>query len=150
MDDPNDLPRGRFVSTEMGDVWVPAGKKRPSQHSAHNDAKAELRVVLSNWKKRTGISAYYIPYFVGKVWLGDGRVKRQAYIGKKGVADCFVATMGCVLACEVKTGAGEPSALQAAFKDRWDRSGNPHIVYRKPSDLTDALDQIAAQKGLLF
>jgi hypothetical protein len=141
---------GKWISTEMGQVWKPATRKRPSQHSAHNDAKAELRKVLSNWKARTGISAYYIPYFVGKVWLGDGRVKRKGYIGKPGVADCFIATMGCVLACEVKTGAGEASALQEAFKVRWTKTNNPHIIYRKPSDLTDMLDQIAAQKGLIF
>jgi hypothetical protein len=142
---------GRWVTTEMGPVWKAAApKKRPSQHDAHNQAKADLRKALSLWKGRTGISAYYIPYFVGKVWLGEGRTKRRGYIGKPGVADCFVATMGCVIACEVKTGSGEPSALQAAFKERWDRTGNPHIVYRKASDLTDCLDQIAASKGLLF
>jgi hypothetical protein len=148
MDEPSELP-GRWVTTEMGQVWKPAKKK--SQHNAHNDKKAELRVVLSNWKKRTGISAYYIPYFVGKVWLGENpRKLRRAWIGKAGVADCFVATMGCVLACEVKTGSGEPSALQAAFQARWEKTGNPHIVYRRPTDLTDALDQIAAQRGKLF
>jgi hypothetical protein len=142
---------GRWVTTEMGQVWKPTPpRKKPSQHDAHNKAKAEMRVVLSNWKKRTGISAYYIPYFVGKVWLGEGRAKRRGYIGKPGVADCFVATMGCVLACEVKTGSGEPSALQAAFQARWEKTGNPHIVYRRPTDLTDALDQIAAQRGKLF
>jgi hypothetical protein len=147
MDEPTD---GRWVTTEMGDVWKPASKKRKSNHSAHNDAKAELRKHLSLWKGRTGISAYYIPYFVGKVWLGDGRVKRKGYIGKPGVADCFIATMGCVLACEVKTGAGEASSLQEAFKQRWIKTNNPHIIYRRPTDLTDMLDQIAASKGLLF
>jgi hypothetical protein len=142
---------GKWITTELGKVWKPATKpKRPSQHSAHNDAKAELRKVLSNWKARTGISAYYIPYFVGKVYLGEGRAKRKAYIGKPGVADCFIATMGCVIACEVKTGAGEASALQEAFKQRWIKTDNPHIIYRKPADLTDMLDQIAASKGLIF
>jgi hypothetical protein len=151
MDEPTETPAGRWITTEMGQVWKPASKpKRPSQHSAHNDAKAELRKVLSNWKARTRISAYYIPYFVGKVWLGEGRNKRPAYIGKPGVADCFVATMGCVIACEVKTGSGDISALQASFRERWTKTMNPHIVYRKPADLTDCLDQIAASKGLLF
>lgn len=140
----------RWVQTEMGQVWKPATKKRSNQHDAHNQAKADLRKTLSLWKGRTGISAYYIPYFVGKVWLGEGRTKRRAYIGKPGVADCFIATMGQVIACEVKTGAGEPSALQANFRERWIKTGNPHIVYRRPTDLTDALDQIAAQKGMLF
>ena len=142
---------GHYVTTEFGQVWKPAKPKRKSNQGAHTQAKADLRKTLSNWKARTGISAYYIPYFVGKVWLGENRHKaRQAYIGKKGVADCFVATMGCVLACEVKTGAGEPSALQASFRERWMKAGNPHIVYRKPSDLTDCLDQIAGRKGYLF
>jgi hypothetical protein len=139
---------GRWVTTELGQVWRPAKKR--SQHNAHNDKKAELRVVLSNWKKRTGISAYYIPYFVGKVWLGEGRVKRPGYIGKPGIADCFVATMGTVVACEVKSGGGEASALQESFKQRWLKTGNPHVLYRQPADITDCLDQIAATKGLIF
>jgi hypothetical protein len=139
---------GKWVPTEFGPVWKKA--KPRSQHNAHNDKKAELRVVLSNWKKRTGISAYYIPYFVGKVWLGEGRVKRAGYIGKPGIADCFVATMGTVVACEVKSGGGEASALQESFKQRWLKTGNPHVLYRQPADLTDCLDQIAATKGLIF
>jgi hypothetical protein len=140
---------GRWVETEMGSVWKPASKKRAGP-TPHNDAKRVLRVTLSLWKVRTGISAYYVPYFVGSAYLGEGRVKRKAYIGKPGIADVFIATMGCVLAVEVKAGKDTVSALQASFKERWERTGNPHIVYRKPSDLTDCLDQIAATKGLLF
>src|SRR6185436_10619583 len=147
MDEPSG---GRWVETEMGQVWrADKPAKRPSQHDAHNKAKADLRKTLSNWKARTGISAYYIPYFVGKVWLGEGRSKRRAYIGKPGVADCFIATMCCVLACEVKTGAGDASALQANFKARWEKAGNPHIIYRRPQDLTTCLDELAKQRGLI-
>jgi hypothetical protein len=137
---------GRWVETELGPVWKPAKPKPVSKHDAHSAKKAELRQTLSRWKSRTGISAYYFPYFVGKAWLGEGRAKRMTYIGKVGVADCFVAVLGCVIACEVKTGAADLGALQAVFRDRWTKTGNPHIVYRQPSDLTDVLDRLARER----
>jgi hypothetical protein len=139
---------GRWIETEFGPVWKAEKPKRTQ--TPHAKAKAELRDTLTEWKKRTGVSAYYIPYFVGKVWMGEGRQKRKAHIGRPGVSDVFIATMGCVLACEVKAGRDTPSALQVSFKERWEKTGNPHIVYRKPSDLTDVLDQMAAQRGFIF
>jgi len=40
--------------------------------------------------------------------------------------------------------------VQKEFRRRWEKTGCPFVVYRTPADLTDALDQIAAQRGKLF
>lgn len=124
-----------------------AEPKRRSNHSAHSILKSNGVKAFTLWKQRTGISGYYVPYFVGKVWLGEGRAKRMVYIGKKGVCDGFFATCGTTLAAEAKTGSGALEPDQVEFRRRWLLSGNPFVEYRTPAQLIDALDQIAAQRG---
>lgn len=125
-------------------------KKPKRAQTPAQKLKADARKALSLWKQRTGISAYYIPYFAGKVTVGDGRVKRTYPVGKKGAADSFIAVLGTVLAAEAKAGADVLSDAQKEFRRRWTKTGNPFVEYRTPQELVDALDQIAAQRGKLF
>lgn len=129
----------------MGWGTEPIPKRRSI--TPHTKLKADARAALSLWKQRTGISAYYVPYFVGQVILPGGR---KASVGKKGCADSFIAVCGCVLAAEAKAGHDRASPDQVKFRDRWLKTGNPYVLYRSATELTDALDQIAAQRGKLF
>jgi hypothetical protein len=148
---------------EQGDNWVDeffsdverniSRRKRdhkPKQQHPHAKLKAEARAALSLWKKRTGISAYYLPYFVGVAFLGIGKAQRKAYIGKKGAADSFIGLLSTVVAAEAKTGSGELEPAQIEFRRRWEKCGLPFIEYRSPEQLTDFLTQIAAQRGKIF
>lgn len=139
-------PGMRWAMTEFGWVEEPAPRQRSKQTPAQK-LKAEARKALSLWKQRTGISAYYIPYFVGRVYVGDGRVKRKYPIGKNGAADSFIAVLGTVLAAECKANDDALSDAQRKFRHRWTKTGCPFVEYRTPRDLTDALDLIAAQRG---
>ena len=74
-----------------GGHWFEEKIKPTRGQHPHAKLKADARAALSNWKQRTGISAYYLPYFVGAVLVGDGRAKRKALVGKKGAADAIAA-----------------------------------------------------------
>lgn len=123
---------------------------RPKKQHPHAKLKADARAALSLWKKRTGISAYYLPYFVGSVLLGEGRMKRKVPVGKKGAADSFIAVLGTVVAAEAKTGSGELSPAQREFRRRWLKTGCPFVEYRTPEQLTDFLTLVAAERGFVF
>lgn len=149
-DKPTEPPRPghRWVRTDFGGgIWVQEREPKRKAQTPHTKLKADARIALSNWKQRTGISAYYLPYFVGKVSLPGGR---SASVGKRGAADSFIAVLGCVLAAEAKAGQDRASPDQIAFRDRWLKTGNPYVLYRSAAEFIDALDQIAAQRGRLF
>lgn len=145
---PPSRPGHRWCRTEMGWGTEPIPKRKGETPAVK--LKAEARKALSLWKQRTGISAYYIPYFAGRVTVGDGRVKRTYPVGKKGASDSFIAVLGTVLAAEAKAGRDVLSDAQKEFRRRWVKTGCPFIEYRTPQELTDALDQIAAQRGKIF
>lgn len=153
MDDPktppHPAPEGmRWARIDFGGgMWKLEKAPARKGQTPHTKLKAEARAALSLWKQRTGISAYYVPYFVGTVLVGDGRAKRKVPIGKKGVADSFVAVLGTVLAAEAKAGSDRASPDQIRFRDRWLKTGNPYVLYRSAAEFVDALDQIAAQRG---
>lgn len=152
-DRPTEPPKPGYQWTRTdfgGGLWIQEKLKPTRGTHPHAKLKADARAALSNWKARTGISAYYLPYFVGSVLVGDGRAKRKALIGKKGAADSFIALLGCVLAAECKTGDARATPDQIAFRDRWLATGNPYVLYRSVKEFTDALDQIAAQRGRIF
>lgn len=129
-----------------GGHWFEEKIKPTRGQHPHAKLKADARAALSNWKQRTGISAYYLPYFVGAVLVGDGRAKRKALVGKKGAADSFVALLGTVLAAEAKTGDARATPDQIAFRDRWIRTGNPYVLYRSAAEFVAALDRIVAER----
>lgn len=136
-----------FPDVEAAIARRESAVKRKSHHSAHSKLKSDGVKAFALWKRRTGNDGFYVPYFVGKAWLGEGRVKRMVYIGKKGVCDGFFATCGTTLAAEAKTGTGALESDQVEFRRRWLLTGNPFVEYHTPQQLVDALDQIAAQRG---
>lgn len=137
-----------FLDDVQANIDRRAREKKPKRtQTPAQKLKADARKALSLWKQRTGISAYYVPYFAGRVTVGDGRVKRTYPVGKKGASDSFIAVLGTVLAAEAKAGSDVLSDAQKEFRRRWVKTGNPFVEYRTPQDLTDALDQIAAQRG---
>ena len=148
-DRPTEPPRPghRWSRTDFGGgMWV---QERIPQRKTQTPAqilKAEGRKALSLWKQRTGISAYYIPYFVGHVYVGEGRVKRKYPIGKNGAADSFIAILGTVLAAEAKANNDVLSDKQKEFRRRWTKTGCPFVEYRTPQQLVAALDRIAAER----
>ena len=138
-------PGHRWARSDYGGgAWIE--EKIPARRgkTPHTRLKADARIAFSIWKQRTGISGYYLPYFVGSVMLPGGR---KASVGKRGAADSFIAVCGCVLAAEAKAGNDRASPDQIKFRDRWLKTGNPYVLYRSAKELTDALDQIAAQRG---
>jgi len=148
-DKPTEPPRPghRWSRTDFGGgMWV---EERIPQRKTMTPAqilKAEGRKALSLWKQRTGISAYYIPYFVGQAYVGDGRVKRKYPIGKSGAADSFIAVLGTVLAAEAKANNDVLSDKQKEFRRRWIKTGNPFVEYRTAAQLVAALDRIATER----
>lgn len=149
-DRPTEPPRPgfRWARTDFGGgMWIQEPEPKRKGATPHAKLKADARAALSLWKQRTGISAYYLPYFVGAVMVGEGRTKRRAAVGKKGAADSFIALCGCVLAAEAKAGSDRASPDQIAFRDRWLKTGNEYVLYRSAAELVAALDRILATRG---
>jgi hypothetical protein len=138
---------GRWIETEFGPVWKPhTGKRRgPTPHAK---LKAAARVALSNWKHRTGIKAKLLPYFVGKVKTHDGA--RSYQVGKTGTGDDLIGLLGTCVMVEYKAGEDRQSPDQRDMQRDWEETGNPYVLVRKPADLTDFLDLLAAEKGYIF
>jgi hypothetical protein len=146
--DPNYVPSlDEFFEDVERNIAARKRDHKPKQEHPHAKLKREARTALSLWKKRTGISAYYLPYFVGVAYLGAGRVKRKAYIGKKGVSDSFIGLLGTVVAAEAKTGDAVLKPDQREFRRRWEKAGLPFCEYRTPQQLIDFLDLTAARQG---
>lgn len=129
-------PGYRWARNEFG--WCQEREPRKKTQTPHSKLKSEARAALSLWKKRTGISAYYLPYFVGSVTIE----RRKFPVGKKGAADSFIAVLGTVLAAEAKAGGDRLSDAQAEFRRRWEKTGCPFVEYRSAQELVDALDRI--------
>jgi len=137
----------KFVKTEYGMMPVPVKSSR-SGPTPHAKLKSQCRVELANWKRRTGIKAKLLPYFVGKVQTRDGEHSYQ--VGKKGTGDDLIGLLGTCLMVEYKAGDDRQSSGQKEMQVDWEETGNPYVLVRKPTDLTDCLTQIAAQRGYIF
>lgn len=138
---------GKFVNTELGPVWKP-GKPRRSGMTPEGKLKKACREALSNWKHRTGIYAKLISYSVGRFQTPDGQ--RSYKLGTDGTGDMLIGVLGTTLMVETKAPGKKQSVIQLSMQADWEKTGQAYVVVYKPSDLTDALDQIAAQKGMLF
>lgn len=138
---------GKFVNTELGPVWKPASKKR-SGMTPEGKLKKACREALSNWKHRTGIYAKLISYSVGHFKTGDGQ--RSYRLGTDGTGDMLIGVLGTTLMVETKVPGKKQSQSQIDMQADWERTGQPYVVVYKPTDLTDALTQIAAQRGKIF
>jgi hypothetical protein len=140
-------PGMRWASTEAGRVLVPAKSKR-SGMTPEGKLKKACREALSNWKHRTGIYAKLISYSVGRFQTPDGQ--RSYKLGTDGTGDMLIGVLGTTLMVETKAPGKKQSVIQLSMQADWEKTGQRYVVVHRPTDLTDALDQIAAQKGLLF
>ena len=138
--------RGRWAVTEMGRVWVPAKSGRKT--TPEGKLKKACREALANWKHRTGIYAKLISYSVGHFKTGDGQ--RNYKLGTDGTGDMLIGVLGCTLMVETKVPGRKQSPSQSDMQRDWEKTGQPYALVYRPSDLTDALDQIAAQRGHVF
>jgi hypothetical protein len=145
-DDQNESD-GRWVATEFGPVWK-TGKPVKKGLTPEGKLKKACREALSNWKHRTGIYAKLISYSVGHFKTRDGA--RSYKLGTDGTGDMLIGLLGCTLMVETKVPGRSQSESQKEMQADWERTGQPYALVYKPTDLTDALDQIAAQHGKLF
>jgi hypothetical protein len=148
MDEPSG---GRWVETEMGSVWKPASKKRSGQ-TPHALLKHRCRNALTAFRQAHGLSVVLLPSIVGRIKTMAGQ---EISVGKKGQADDTIiigkdGVLWGVVMPEYKAGKDTQKEAQKAFQERAELAGAMYVICRQPSDLTDALMQIAAQKGVLF
>jgi hypothetical protein len=144
-------PGMRWAHTEMGRTLVPARSSRSRRVTPHTALKHKCRAALTAWRQRANLPVVLLPSIVGQVRVNDGSARGRAIgVGKKGQADDTVLVLGAALAVEYKAGADRQSEHQQRFQERWEAAGGIYIVCRQPTDLTDALTQIAAQRGLIF
>ena len=139
------MSEGRYVQTELGVVWQPATKTR--KQTPHSVLKRKCREALTVWRHANNAACVLLPSIVGKIQTQQGK---DIFVGKRGQADDMLLVWGCAIAIEYKAGADRQSDVQRAFQARWIAAGGHYVLCRKPTDLTDALAQIAAMRGELF
>lgn len=129
---------------------IHAAKNAPKKpkRTPEGGLKHDAMVAAGAWSKRTGVAIEYIPYFVGKVYFGEGKFKRPGYVGKMGTADVFIGLLGTTLAAEAKDKGKKVVAAsqQAWFRERWIATGQPYVEYHTPEELIAALDKIRASR----
>jgi hypothetical protein len=148
MDEPTD---GRWVTTEMGDVWKPASKKRSGQ-TPHALLKHRCRNALTAWRQAHGVSVILTPSIVGRIKTMQGK---EISVGKKGQSDDLIeigkdGVLWGVIHAEYKAGNDRQSEDQKRHEEKCKAVGATYVICRSPQDLTDALTQMMAQRGALF
>lgn len=141
---------GKFVSTELGQVWKPATEQR--KQAPHALLKHRCRNALTAFRQAHGLSVVLLPSIVGKIKTMAGQ---EISVGKKGQADDTIiigkdGVLWGVVMPEYKAGADTQKPAQKEFQQRAERAGAVYVICRQPSDLTDALTQLLAQRGELF
>jgi hypothetical protein len=147
MDEPTD---GRWVTTEMGQVWKPASKGR--KQSPHALLKHRCRNALTAFRQAHDLSVVLLPSIVGKIKTMAGQ---EISVGKKGQADDTIiigkgGVLWGVIGAEYKAGKDTQRPAQQAFETKLTNVGAMYVICRQPSDMTDALTQLLAQRGQLF
>jgi hypothetical protein len=142
---------GRWVTTEMGQAWKPASKKRSGQ-TPHALLKHRCRNALTAWRQAHEVSVVLLPSIVGKIKTMQGR---EISVGKKGQSDDTIqigkaGALWAVVYAEYKAGSDSQRPDQKKFQDKVEEAGGTYVICRNPSDLTDALTQILAQRGGVF
>jgi hypothetical protein len=141
---------GRWVTTELGQVWQASKPKKRSGLTPHAKLRRDGLSAAVKLFTRLGIDYEHLPYKTSEVWYGSGPKKVRGFVGKRGAADDLYSFCGTTLAAEAKAGKDTVKPDQAEFGVRWTKTGNPHVVYRSAEQLADAILQIAAQKGCVF
>ena len=153
-DYPPSRPGHRWVRTEMG--WGTERIPKTTGATPHALLKKACLLSLKPWRDRTGGDTLLLPSMVGQITVDDGtRSGRKISIGRKGQSDHLIIVganrvlWGVVLP-EYKAGRDEQRHAQKVFQGKAEWVGALYVIVRQPSDLTDALDQIAAQRGKIF
>lgn len=140
-------PGFQYARNEFG--WCQERVPTKSGQTPHAKLRHKCRDALTAWRQRVGCSVVLLPSIVGKMRVG-GRNGKDIGVGIKGQADDTILVLGTALACEYKAGHDRQSEVQQRFQQRWEAAGGVYIICRAPTDLTDALDQIASQRGKIF
>jgi hypothetical protein len=145
------LDDGKFVSTELGPVWKPAGKKRSGQ-TPHALLKHRCRNALTAWRQAHDVSVILTPSIVGRIKTMQGR---EINVGKKGQSDDMIeigkdGVLWGTIHAEYKAGHDRQSEDQKRHQEKCERVGAMYVICRSPQDLTDALTQMMARRGGLF
>jgi hypothetical protein len=145
------LDDGRWVTTEMGQVWKPASKKRAGQ-TPHALLKHRCRNALTAFRQAHNLAVVLLPSYVGKATTAAGR---DITLGKKGQADDtalirFGSGYGVSVAIEYKAGTDRQSDHQKRFQERWEAAGGVYVLCRDPADLTQALTKLLGEHGAMF
>jgi len=142
---------GKWISTEMGQVWKPAGKKRAGQ-TPHALLKHRCRNALTAFRQAHGLSVILLPSIVGRIQTMSGK---EISVGKKGQSDDTImigkdGVLWGVICPEYKAGSDQQRPAQKEYQAKCQAVGAIYVICRQPSDLTDALTQLLAQRGGLF
>lgn len=125
-----------------------AGKPHPTRRvTPHSALKHKCRAALTAWRQKLDVPVVLLPSFVGTITAENGK---QYPVGKKGQADDTLLILSTAVCIEYKAGADRQSEHQIRHQQRVEATGCVYLLVRKPSDLTDALAQIAAQRGHVF
>ena len=140
----NEAPAGyRWASTEAGPVLVKTKRKAPEA-----SLKKRCRAAYEQWKlQNPSIRCRLLIYSAGNLKSEKGQVYA---IGTPGTGDILVGICGTCLMVETKSLSGRARDTQLAMKVDWEATGNPYVMVRTVVEFTDALTQIAAQRGKLF
>jgi hypothetical protein len=142
---------GRWVSTEMGQVWQATAPAKRKQ-TPHSLLKHRCRNALTAWRQAHGVSVILTPSIVGRIKTMQGK---EISVGKKGQSDDLIeigkdGVLWGVIHAEYKAGKDRQSEDQKRHEEKCKAVGAMYVICRSPTDLTDALTQLLAQHGGLF
>jgi hypothetical protein len=142
---------GKWITTELGQVWKPATKQRRGQ-TPHALLKHRCRNALTAWRQAHNVSVILTPSIVGRIKTMQGK---EISVGKKGQSDDLIeigkdGVLWGTIHAEYKAGKDRQSEDQKRHEDKCKAVGAMYVICRQPSDLTDALTQLLAQRGQLF
>jgi hypothetical protein len=142
---------GKFVSTELGQVWKPATKKRSGQ-TPHALLKHRCRNALTAWRQAHNVAVILTPSIVGRIKTMQGK---EISVGKKGQSDDLIeigkdGVLWGVIHAEYKAGKDRQSEDQKRHEEKCKAVGATYVICRSPQDLTDVLTRLLAEHGGLF
>lgn len=142
---------GRWVTTELGQVWQP-GKPKRSGQTPHALLKHKCRAALTAWRLANNVSVILLPSIVGRIQTMGGKA---ISVGKKGQSDDTImigkdGVLWGVVCPEYKAGHDTQKPAQKEYQAKCDAVGAMYVICRSPQDLTDALAQLLARRGGLF
>jgi len=141
-----------FIEDFCNSPYQPRSKPGRRRQTPHALLKHRCRNALTAWRQAHGVSVVLRKSYVGKATTAAGR---EVALGTRGESDdLFIigkdGVLWAVVAPEYKAGNDRQSEVQKRYEEKCLRAGIVYVICRQPSDLTDALTQILAQRGGLF